>query len=591
MNCPAVIGLALAPWLIAAAPAQTLSLAERVVVLVNDRMPAEAGTGSKGAGIFVGNYYAGKRGIPVRNVVHVHTATDEAISYADYQEQIEAPLRKFLDANNSVMRRKILYIVPVYGIPLKTTVGNQTVALDSMLSAMYATPTAAVRIPNPYAAGAGSRPPHFDVWADQREAAGLWKMFLVSRLDGPGAAIAQGLVDKAMAAEPSLSLSSGSGYFDYQGTRAPSEPLYPFDEDMLHAARLSQSRGFATVLHTQREAACGARIHPASAYSYDAATTSVSVTSYGAETTATRSFPAMEEGDVVVGVHGTVNDRGNFAYVTLGTADRKTYIRLTYPLAPFTDYRATDQILLEKSVAGASVKAAVLVDKSMQESLQGVKEFRFHVQDGAVTVLRNETPLISLTDPNASPMNLSSVSVGARCWDYVLTGLQVIKKNGPTILSDHFLNNTTANYQWDLAPLEGQNALWAWGWYGPAYDAYRFVPGAIGAQLTSYTAGTIRKPVNADPAVHGMADRRWGGNWVPRMLEEGVTGTWGAVEEPYARFYTAGADFFDHFWSGYSFGESFYVAEGVLRWTMVAVGDPLYAPAMFQKNTTGSGAQ
>jgi uncharacterized protein (TIGR03790 family) len=188
-------------------------------------------------------------------------------------------------------------------------------------------------------------------------------------------------------------------------------------------------------------------------------------------------------------------------------------------------------------------------------------------------------------------MKLSSISVGSRCWDYELTGLQVISKSGRTVLSDHFLNNTTANYQWDLAPLEGQNAMWVWGWYGPAYDAYRFVPGAIGAQLTSYTAGTIRKPVNADPAVRSLTDRRWGGNWVPRMLEEGVTGTWGAVEEPYAQFYTSGADFFDHFWNGYNFGESFYLAENVLRWTMVAVGDPLYAPAMFQKTAAGSGAQ
>jgi uncharacterized protein (TIGR03790 family) len=591
MKCPAAIGLALALWFVSATPAQTIPMAERVLVLVNDRMPAEAGTEGTAAGIFVARYYAAKRGIPVHNLVHVHTSTDEAISYQDYQEQIETPVRKFLDANNGAMRKKILYIVSVYGVPLKTTTGHQTLALDSMLAAMYATPPAAIRFANPYAAGIGSRPPHFDAWADQREAAGLWKIFLVSRLDGPSAVIAQGLVDKAIAAEPSLSPGSGSGYFDYQGTRAPSEPLYPFDQDMLHAAKLSQNHGFATVLHTQHEAACGARIHPGSAYYYDAATTSVYVASYGAETTTTRPFPPIEEGDVVVGMHGTVNDTGNFAYITLGTADPKTFIRLTYPLSPFTEYRATDQIVLEKSSAGAIVKVTAPIDKSMQDVLQGVKEFRFHVQNGAVTVFRNSEPLLSLTDPNALPMNLSSLSIGSRCWDYVLTGIQVIKKDGPALLSDHFLNNTTANYRWELAPLEGQNALWVWGWYGPAYDAYRFVPGAIGAQLTSYTAGTLRNLVNPDPAVRNVADRRWGGNWVPRMLEEGVTGTWGAVEEPYARFYTGGADFFDHFWAGYNFGESYYLAESVLRWTMVAVGDPLYAPAMFQKTVAPSGAQ
>ncbi len=591
MKCPAAISLALTLWFVSAAPAQTLSLAERVLVLVNDRMPAEAGTGRTGAGDFVARYYAAKRGIPVRNLVHVHTSTEESVAYQDYQAEIEAPVRKFLDANNGAMRKKILYIVPVYGIPLKTAAAGQTVALDALLAAMYATPPAVIRFPNPYSAGVGSRPPHFDAWADQREAGGAWKMFLVSRLDGPNAVIAQGLVDKAIAAESSLSVGSGTGYFDYQGTRAPSETMFAFDEDMARAARLSQSRGFSTVLHTQRDAACGSKIHPGSAYYYDPAGRSVNVSSYGAETTVTRTFPPFEEGDVVVGVHGTVNNTGNFAYLTLGTGDRNTYLRLAYPLAPFTEYRATDQIILEKTVAGTSIMTTVLVDKSMQDALDGVKEFRFHVQHGAVTVLKDGAPLISLMDPNATSMNLSSLAVGSRCWDYVLTGVQIINKSGAVLLSDHFLKNTTASYQWELAPVEGGNALWVWGWYGPAYDAYQFVPGAIGAQLTSYTAGTIRKPVNADPAVHSFADRRWGGNWVPRMLEEGVTGTWGAVEEPYAQFYTSGANFFDHFWSGYTFGESFYLAENVLRWTMVAVGDPLYAPAVFQKTTPVSGAQ
>jgi len=387
-----------------------------------------------------------------------------------------------------------------------------------------------------------------------------------------------------------LSAASGTGYFDYQGTRAASEPLYPFDEDMLHAARFSQNRGFTTVLNIQKQAACGANFHPGSAYYYDRATKTINVSSYGADTTVTRSLPAMDEGDVVVGVHGTVNNTGNFVYLTLGTAEAKSFLRLTYPLAPFTEYRPTDQIILEKSVAGASLKATVTVDQSMQEALQGVQEFRFHVQNGTVTVSRDAVPLISLTDPNASSLHLTRLSVGSRCWDFALTGVQVIH-HAATVLSDHFLNDTTATYHWDLAPLAAPSALWVWGWYGPAYDAYRFVPGAIGAQLTSYTANTLRKPVDADQAVHSFAARRWGGNWVPRMLEEGVTGTWGAVEEPYARFYTSGADFFDHFWAGYNFGESFYLSENVLRWTMIAVGDPLYAPTMFQKTMPGAGAQ
>jgi uncharacterized protein (TIGR03790 family) len=107
---------------------------------------------------------------------------------------------------------------------------------------------------------------------------------------------------------------------------------------------------------------------------------------------------------------------------------------------------------------------------------------------------------------------------------------------------------------------------------------YRFLPGAVGAQLTSFTALSIRTPANADPAMREMANVRWAGNWVPRMLEEGVTATWGAMNEPYAVFYAPGGNVFDHLWADYNFGGGFYIAQNALRWVMVAVGDPLYRP-------------
>ena len=126
------------------------------------------------------------------------------------------------------------------------------------------------------------------------------------------------------------------------------------------------------------------------------------------------------------------------------------------------------------------------------------------------------------------------------------------------------------------------DASWVWGWYGTATDSYRFVTGAIGAQLTSYTANAIRTPQDPDPRLSSVGAHRWGGNWVPRMLEEGVTATWGAVEEPYAGHYAPGGNVFDHFWAGYNFGESFYIAQNKLNWVMMAIGDPLYAPKIFR---------
>jgi hypothetical protein len=114
-------------------------------------------------------------------------------------------------------------------------------------------------------------------------------------------------------------------------------------------------------------------------------------------------------------------------------------------------------------------------------------------------------------------------------------------------------------------------ALWAWGWYsGTAYwGGYEFVNGAVGAQLTSYTANNIR-----------YLDT---GTWVPLWLQSGITATWGATGEPYTSGYANGDNLLNHFWNGYNFGESAYLSVPVLNWMMVFVGDPLYSPNAFQR--------
>src|SRR5207247_5926320 len=124
------------------------------------------------------------------------------------------------------------------------------------------------RLRNRYAAAVGSRAQRFDVVSDQLEAVNGGKMFLVTRLDGPGAAIAKGLVDKAIAAESSLTMKSGVGYFDYQGTRHPGEWQFAIDEEIKAASELSTRRGFDSVLHTQNLALCGTTLPAATQYYY-----------------------------------------------------------------------------------------------------------------------------------------------------------------------------------------------------------------------------------------------------------------------------------------------------------------------------------
>lgn len=114
-------------------------------------------------------------------------------------------------------------------------------------------------------------------------------------------------------------------------------------------------------------------------------------------------------------------------------------------------------------------------------------------------------------------------------------------------------------------------ALWAWGWYGSPTEAYEFLEGAVGAQLTSYTAGSLRYPYQ--------------GNWVEHWVRRGITATWGATAEPNTTGYANGDELLGAFWSGYNFAESGYLASPLLNHTMVFVGDPLYAPRAFQRQT------
>jgi hypothetical protein len=56
-----------------------------------------------------------KPAIPAANIPHLITVASEQVSQEEYKDQIENPC-KFLDANGGVARRKILHIVPTYGV-------------------------------------------------------------------------------------------------------------------------------------------------------------------------------------------------------------------------------------------------------------------------------------------------------------------------------------------------------------------------------------------------------------------------------------------------------------------------------------------
>lgn len=399
----------------------------RVLVLVNDAMPAETGTGGIGASVYVGTHYATARGIPVGNILHLTTDTNQLTTIGHYQSQVETPLLAALNANGGLLKHQILYIVPCYGVPFNVSSngGGGRIAMDSIIAGMY-NPDAFVyntpligdtNVPYTQAIPVGHNvstpwtsvwaPPTnkaetFEVFSDKRDALGSWKMFVVSRLDGLSAVISAALVDKAMAVEATRQLPTGTAYWDWIGTKNSTEPQLFIDTRVRDGAVLTYNRGLTTYLHRQ-----------------------------------------------------TTSDA-------------------------FTD------------------------------------------------------------DP---------------------------KPTSPPV------TNSTSGYL-TSAP----SAFLFFGWiYYPVQGQITWTTGGIGSNFISCSGINLREPAAENP---GTSDR-WGCSWTGRLLEDGVTGTWGTVEEPaYAvndiNYYTMGIDMAYYFYRGYNFGDSFYISTAALRWTMYAVGDPLY---------------
>jgi len=81
-----------------------------VVILVNDDLSVSRE---------LGEYYAKRRGIPREQILGLNTSPKEIITWAEFRVQILGPVREFLKS-----RPKVLYVVPMYGVPVKTAEEN-----------------------------------------------------------------------------------------------------------------------------------------------------------------------------------------------------------------------------------------------------------------------------------------------------------------------------------------------------------------------------------------------------------------------------------------------------------------------------------
>lgn len=115
------------------------------------------------------------------------------------------------------------------------------------------------------------------------------------------------------------------------------------------------------------------------------------------------------------------------------------------------------------------------------------------------------------------------------------------------------------------APLRCDHALLYAGWYayGHYNDAFSWAPGAVGVHLDSLSLYNLRDPSSS---------------WSAGAIAAGITGTAGAVAEPFLNYLPHPRRLFPHLLAGWNLGDAMFQAEDGLDWMIVNVGDPLYRP-------------
>lgn len=250
--------------LLAPCLARAAGAGDEVVVVYNSRVPESRQ---------VAEYYARKRQVPTNQIFGYALSTNEDMSRAEFRDDLQRPLAKALEreklwhiaariapATNNLPGRvdwivasaKIRYAVLCYGVPLRITsdpnlkeegaeklrpeMRRNEAAVDSELALL---PLVEQKLP--------LNGPLRNVAYAATNAAFLHPtsgVLLVSRLDGPTAAVARGLVDKALQAEADGLW--GRAYIDLRNT---TDPGYKIGDDTIrNAGEICRRLGFETVV-------------------------------------------------------------------------------------------------------------------------------------------------------------------------------------------------------------------------------------------------------------------------------------------------------------------------------------------------------
>jgi uncharacterized protein (TIGR03790 family) len=238
--------------------------ADEVIIVYNTRVPESKG---------VADHYAERRHVPTSQIFGFPLSTNEDISRVEFHDTLQKPLAETLRKQKlwqigptivhattnqpgrmewKVVESKIRYAVLCYGVPLRIArdpnfkeeglealrpeMRRDEAAVDSELALL---PLIEDKVP---LAGPLRNP----VYTTTNSAIlhPTNGVLLVTRLDGPSAAIARGLVDKALQAEADGLW--GRAYFD---VRNITDPGYKLGDDWIRgAAEICRRLGFETVV-------------------------------------------------------------------------------------------------------------------------------------------------------------------------------------------------------------------------------------------------------------------------------------------------------------------------------------------------------
>jgi uncharacterized protein (TIGR03790 family) len=220
-----------------------VSLNDRVLVVYNPTL-----RDSKDVAL----YYLAKRGIPKSHTCEIEPSSTDQIKQGEYDSAVKAPIRKCLER---IGKDKILYIVFSYQTPWLLEMGAQTNALDQFIADIwdeYLPERAADETEvQPYFGRAQTEGELYEPFvplADYRLKPNARNIYSVWRLDAPTAALAKGLVDKALFAETNG--LSGIGCFDRRTDPVTAVPDFGYgagDWEIHAAADFARRAGFTVI--------------------------------------------------------------------------------------------------------------------------------------------------------------------------------------------------------------------------------------------------------------------------------------------------------------------------------------------------------